>query len=177
MLQLHHTPRLLVLSLAIALLPGTLGTELVNSDRCDDPVPSSLVAVPEANLLAVTYDAAEARDNWYAVIGLWNNTERATIQYYFRWGDREWKSETVRPGERRWHAWHFASANQTRWPAPQIRYDTDVRTGIGDWTTVHLHANAAPERGYWYGNRYMFRVTEDGRSLTLGRVFDDPAPR
>lgn len=119
--------------------------------------------------------AVEAQQRWHAVVGFWNNTERATIQYYFRWGNEPERSVTLRPGERHWHAWRFARADQATWPAGYVRYDVDGRTGHKEWTTVRVHANPALERGYWYGSRYAFTIAPDGYRVHLHRVYDDPA--
>ena len=135
------------------------------------------VETPRAAVVAVEASRTEAQQRWYAVVGFWNNTDRATIQYHFRWGDQSERSFTLRPGERRWHSWRFARADQATWPAGYVRYDVDSRTEYKDWTTVRVHANPALERGYWYGSRYAFSIGPDGYRVQLRRVYDDPAPR
>lgn len=133
---------------------------------------SAFAAAPTA-----ANEAVEAQQRWHAVVGFWNNTDRVTIEYFFRWGDQPEKRVTLRPGERHWHAWSFARPNQPTWPAAHVRYDADGRTGYKEFRTVHVHASPALERGYWYGSRYAFHVAPDGYHIHLGRVYDDPAPR
>ena len=137
--------------------------------------PGSVAPEPRAAVVAVA--STEAQQRWHAVVGFWNNTDHATIQYYFHWGDQPERSFTLRPGERRWHAWRFARADQATWPMGYVRYDRDSRTGVKEWTTVHVHASPALERGYWFGSRYAFSIAPDGYHVELRRVFDDPAPR
>ena len=139
--------------------------------------PAPVTPEPREAVAAVDPGHTEAQQRWHAVVGFWNNTDRATIQYYFRWGDESERSFTLRPGERRWHARRFARADQPTWPAGYVRYDTDSRTGHKDWTTVHVHASPALERGYWFGSRYAFSIAPDGYHVQLRRVYDDPAPR
>ncbi len=149
------------LGLALSVLPGAPRRDLA---LASSETPMSVVR------------SAETLPNQYAVVGLWNNTNKQ-ITYHFRWGNRPWKEWTIQPGERRWQAYSFPTPNQTVWPAPYLRYDIDGRTGSATWVTVELHANAAPLRGYWYGNRYAFVLRADGYTINVVRIFDDPGPR
>ena len=42
------------------------------------------------------------------------------------------------------------------------------------WVVRELEANPTPVKDYWYGNRYGFTLADDGRTIELHRVFDDP---
>ena len=165
------TKRLLMVSMGLSLAVVMLWPSLLAGK------PSVVIPDTPPVVAAIEAPRTEAQQRWHAVVGFWNNTDRATILYYFRWGEGAEQSFTLRPGERRWHSWRFATPDQATWPAGYVRYDVDSRTAHKQWTTVRVHASPALERGYWYGSRYAFSVAPDGYHLQLRRVFDDPVIR
>lgn len=169
------------LSLTYWMLAGILGALLfllTPSSSADAPVGLAgigayePVALPEDNPVL---DEVPYRDNLYAVVGIWNHTNKV-IKYQFRWGSKPWITWTILPGQRRWQAWTFATPNQSHWPIPAIRFDMDGRTGSRLVVTQQLTAYAAPERGYWYGDRFEFVTGADGYTIELRRVVDEGLP-
>jgi hypothetical protein len=117
-------------------------------------------------LLAGGAGRVRAADNHYALVGI-DNPTNLTITYSFKWGeDGAWKTYVLEPGERRWHAWAYAYANENRSPRPYIRFDCDLSSDI-NMTEYRLTAYAAPVKQYRYANEYAFRRTGGGYLLDL----------
>ncbi|MFZ1754259.1 MAG: hypothetical protein WBO46_20080 [Caldilineaceae bacterium] len=63
----------------------------------------------------------------YAVVCLVNKTNR-DINYSYRWGDNEWKSQSVSANSSRYHSWTYAAGSHSS-PDFRVRYDADFTSG------------------------------------------------
>ena len=128
------------------------------------------IALTGAAMLALTATAlspapASAADR-YAVISVDNATSNATVGLSYRWGDAGWASVRLSPGHRRHFCWRFNYANEDQNPPFHIRFDSDVRPGQYI-ERYHLGAFRAPDCGYQYGHKYVFRYEVQNHYVEL----------
>ena len=136
----------------------------------------ALIAIPTTiGILQFSTLSAMAADR-FAVFCLKNET-KATIRYWIKWGKNgAWETNSLSSGES-WRHWlRFERANQSSWPAPQIKFDSDLRRKAGNgmprqkrrnakyFIPYSLQAYAAPEPSCSYGKMYSFEY--DGESGT-----------
>jgi hypothetical protein len=115
--------------------------------------------------IGLTSSPALASETHYAVVGIYNPTH-LTIHYSFRWGDGEWRSYTIDPGAKRWHAWRYDSPNENQSPVPYIMFDADLSDDI-NYQEYRLEAYASPSQSYWSGKKYKFVTRGGGYALDL----------
>jgi len=114
---------------------------------------------------AGTESMASATDNWYGVVSIHNPTTQI-LTYQFRWGDGDWTSYTLYPGEYRWHSWTYAYANENSSPTPCIRYDEDLTSGYFQ-REYSLIAYASPYHDAAWSKQYAFSANWYSYLLSL----------
>lgn len=120
--------------------------------------------VVAAGLCVGTCERASAADNQYAVFAIINETN-ATIHYQMRWGDRDWRSFTVKPGENYTHSWRYSYLNENASPRPEIRFDTRLNSSELDVRSYVLDPFASPSDSFNGARKYVFR--RDGNTVNL----------
>jgi hypothetical protein len=122
-------------------------------------------------LCAGTTGAAQAQDNWYAVVNIRNPTN-VTLNYQFRWGSESaWQNFSLGPNTTMTHWYAYAYANQNRSPTPQIRFHFNPGEFVPEYKIYNLEAYAAPYALQAYGKPYTFRYLGYGRYLDLFRGY------
>jgi hypothetical protein len=97
---------------------------------------------------------AHAADR-YALVCITNNTS-STINFDFAWGEDDWETRSLEPGDTRYFAWEFDYANQNVAPDFYINFDSDMTQGEY-WLDYPLERFAAPETDcIYYGSQYAF---------------------
>jgi len=100
----------------------------------------------------------------YAVVCLVNKTNR-NINYTYRWGDDEWKSQSVDANSSRYHSYTYPSGSHSS-PDFRIRVDVDFSSGT-DYKTFLLKRNRNSKKSCDGAKKYNFR---DGEGSTI-KVF------
>ena len=115
----------------------------------------SVVLVAAAALTLTAGSPAWARSgNRYAVTAIANPTANVRITYSFQWGDREWKTFTLEPGEVRYHYWTYDFTDQNRSPVPRVKFHTGINADRY-FQTYRLEAYATPYQDR-YAKKYRF---------------------
>ena len=124
---------------------------------------ASIGAAALALALAATSATAATR---YAVIAVENATNNATVGMSFRWGEGEWKTRRLKPGERHYFCHKFDKPNENKNPPFHIKFDSDVRPG--EYVErYHLKALAAADCGFEQGHKYKFKYEVKGKFVEL----------
>jgi len=76
-----------------------------------------------------------AADKAFGCACLHNSKTTATINYRFRWGDREWKSVSLGQGKSETMCWAYKDAPKS--PELTFQLDTDMSSGK-DWKTFSV---------------------------------------
>jgi len=117
--------------------------------------------VVAAGLSLAVQQEAQARDLFKSFVI--RNPSNADVNYQVKWGDGEWKSYRVEPGETRWHYVELDGDGPA--PGAQVRFDWIC--GDGEVTyrlyTVQTEITDVPR----YGKRHVFRHSDNGRFLDL----------
>jgi hypothetical protein len=77
------------------------------------------------------------------------------INYRYRWGEAEWKSQTVSAGHSRFHWWNYAPGSHSS-PNFEIRFDADFTNGT-DYRQYDLKRYRAADTDCWDGKVYEFK--------------------
>lgn len=121
------------------------------------------LAVAAALLTPTNADAA----NRFAVVGIENTTQH-TIRLSHKWGDGEWHTDVLKPGERKryWHTYAFANENKS--PRFHVRFDSDLTPGRLFTINYDLKKNAAPAHDWADAHKYAF--TYDGNRTFIDLI-------
>jgi hypothetical protein len=95
----------------------------------------------------------------YALVCLVNQTGWS-INYSYKWGERDWESRTVNANSSRWHSWEYAPGSHSS-PNFTIRFDASF-TSSTDYKNYDLKRYQASEKTCWAGKVYEFK--EVGRN-------------
>lgn len=116
-------------------------------------------SAPSTTTTTTTSASAETP---YAVVCLVNKTGR-NINYSYRWGDGEWKSQSVSANRRRYHSWTYAAGSHSS-PDFRIRFDSDFTSGT-DYKQYVLKRYRNGEKSCDGAKKYEFR---DSGSSAVG---------
>ena len=119
----------------------------------------ALAATP---LIPATAEAASR----YAVVGV-ENTTHVTIRMQHRWGDGDWRTDVLTPGERKWFWWTYGHANENSSPRFHVRFDSDLHPGQIFTIDYDLRKNAAPVPEWAYAHQYAFRYDGNRNYIDL----------
>jgi len=125
----------------------------------------ALVLGIAAGSLVVCPMDAQAADKHYAMVAIKNTTE-TKVNYYFRWGEAEWKAYSVEAGSWRWHSWRYNFPNENVSPTPHIKFDEDLSGDIA-WRFYDLKAYASPDQEIANAMKYKFVTKVRGKVLDL----------
>lgn len=104
----------------------------------------------------------------YGVVCLINKTN-LNISYSYRWGDQEWKSDSIKPGHRSWYWWNYAKGNPGS-PKFHIAFDNNTASGY-QGKEYWLKRQAAPEHTCDRAYRYNFSHVNGNK--TLVDIYED----
>ncbi len=71
----------------------------------------------------------------YGCACLHNSKVATTINYRFRWGDRDWKKASLAQGKVQWMCWSYKDAPKS--PELQFQLDVDM-TSTANWQTFSI---------------------------------------
>lgn len=94
------------------------------------------------------------------------NPTDVAIHYQVKWGDGEWKSYTVEPGEKRFHAYSLDKDNTI--PSPYVRFDYICGDGKVTYKSYHMECYTCGDP--WRGKSNHFAYSPGGNYLYL---YDD----
>ncbi len=94
----------------------------------------------------------------YAVTCIENRTN-LNLNYMYRWGDGEWKSQSVKPGEWRWHSLRYEGGQHSS-PDLRVRFDFDL-SGQREDKIYRLIRNRCKEESCRYAKKYHFAIHGD----------------
>ena len=118
---------------------------------------SSLLALIAPLAFAGTLFSANTAQaaNRFAVVGIENTTQH-TIKLQHKWGDGEWKTDVLKPGEKKWFWWTYSVANENKSPRFHVRFDSDMHPGKLFEIDYDLKKNAAPAHEWENAHKYIF---------------------
>jgi hypothetical protein len=128
----------------------------------------AFVAVVALMVLVATGFTANIADaaNRFAVVGVENATH-VTIRVQHKWGDGEWKTDVIRPGQRKWFWWTYRHANDNHSPRFNVKFDSDLQPGKVFTINYHLKKNAAPAHDWEDAHQYVFRYDGNRNYIDL----------
>lgn len=122
---------------------------------------TAALATAAVAIFGATAQSASA-SNRYAVTTIENPFSNITITYQYKWGNGQWRSATLYPGQSRWHSWQYRFANENRSPKLYIRFDSDRRAGVTYFQTYSLVRYAVPDQAS-RGKVYRFKFNGPAR--------------
>ena len=117
---------------------------------------------------AITSTIAVAADR-FGVIGVENGT-KVVIRMQHRWGNGEWQSDVLGPGQRKWFWWEFKRANENQTPRFHVKFDSDLSPGHF-WENYDLKAYQAPDHEWVNAHKYIFKY--DGNARKFIELYDE----
>jgi len=92
--------------------------------------------------------------NRYAVFCIRNDLQVAK-KYQRSWGNSEWITYTLQPGEMKYHSWKLES-NSTSFPTPHVRFDSDMQSGEIFSIKYRMEPYLSPDQLCANAKRYHF---------------------
>jgi hypothetical protein len=128
---------------------------------------TSLLALAAPLALAATmFSPAKAEAaNRFAVTGIENKTQH-TVTYQVKWGDGDWKSITLKPGQRWMHWYTYPKVNDNKSPKLTIKFDSEFDPKQKPIVIEYvLKKNAAPAHDWEDAHKYVF--VDDGNKYFI----------
>ena len=100
------------------------------------------------------------------MVGIENPT-KVTIRLQHKWGDGQWTTDTLKPGEKKWFWWTYNRPNEDKSPRFYVRFDSDLHPGKVFEIDYDLKKNAAPAPDWEYAHKYFFKFDGDGNYIDL----------
>jgi hypothetical protein len=108
---------------------------MIAKHRRTRAIPLALTALLGAAGMLLSAESQAQPTKPYGCACLHNNKTSATINYRFRWGDREWKSVALGKGKSETMCWHYKDAPKS----PELEFQLDVdMTGGTKWETFSI---------------------------------------
>ena len=124
------------------------------------------LAAPLA-LTATMFSPAKAEAaNRFAVVGIENTTQN-TINLQHKWGDGEWKTDVLKPGDRKWFWWTYSKQNENKSPKFHVRFDSDLQPGKVFTINYGLKKYSAPAHDWEDANKYVFKFDGNNKFIDL----------
>ncbi|HEY1186430.1 MAG TPA: hypothetical protein VGE74_02185 [Gemmata sp.] len=116
-----------------------------------------LALVAPVAIAATLFSPAKAEAaNRFAVVGIENTTQH-TVRLSHKWGDGQWRTDVLKPGERKWF-WHtYTVANENKSPRFHVKFDSDLKPGEVFTINYDLKKNAAPAHDWENAHKYAFK--------------------
>ncbi|MBY0458797.1 MAG: hypothetical protein K2V38_15780, partial [Gemmataceae bacterium] len=84
-----------------------------------------------------------------------------------KWGDGQWHTDVLKPGERKWF-WHtYAFANENKSPRFHVKFDSDLKPGSVFTIDYDLKKNAAPAHDWKDAHKYVFEYDGNRQFIDL----------
>ena len=120
-------------------------------------------------LMAAPQALAELDRHQFGVVCIQNPTN-VDINYQYKWGDRKYKTVTVKAGSNRWHSWKYSSNKKYVSPNFKVTFDYDLSPHKKSYKSYSLKRYRNKYQGCDGARKYKF--AKEGDCIDLYSVKD-----